>query len=189
MTAGLDIILHSQRLRLRPINTNDIEAVHALHSMPQTDAFNTLGIPDSIHTTEQIVNGWLMQQQENPVRLLVYCIELAAAKQFIGLIGLIAGKPNYYSAEVWYKIHPDYWRNGYATEALILLLDFCFAELKLHRVEAGCAVENTASARVLEKAGLSKEGTLRKKIPIRGEWKDNFQYAILEEDYFLKKDN
>ena len=63
------------------------------------------------------------------------------------------------------------------------LLDFGFNDLKLHRIEAGCAVENIASIKTLEKAGFTKEGMKRKKLPIRGEWKDNFFYGILEEDY------
>lgn len=64
-------------------------------------------------------------------------------------------------------------------------MDFGFNDLKLHRIEAGCAVENIASSKVLEKVGMTKEGMKRKKLPIRGEWKDNYLYAILEED-FLK---
>jgi [ribosomal protein S5]-alanine N-acetyltransferase len=65
------------------------------------------------------------------------------------------------------------------------LLDFSFNILKLHRIEAGCAVENTASIKVLEKAGMTREGMKRKKLPIRGDWKDNYFYAISEEDFML----
>ncbi len=64
-------------------------------------------------------------------------------------------------------------------------MNFGFNDLKLHRIEAGCAVENIASSKVLEKVGMTKEGIKRKILPIRGEWKDNYFYAILEED-FLK---
>jgi [ribosomal protein S5]-alanine N-acetyltransferase len=58
--------------------------------------------------------------------------------------------------------------------------------LRLHRIEAGCAVENIPSIKVLEKAGMTREGLKRKKLPIRGEWKDNYFYAILEEDFCAK---
>ena len=71
-----------------------------------------------------------------------------------------------------------------AYEALNKLLDFGFNDMRLHRIEAGCAVENIASSKVLEKVGMTKEGMKRKKLPIRGEWKDNYFYAILEEDFF-----
>lgn len=45
------------------------------------------------------------------------------------------------------------------------------------------ATENVASIRVLEKIGMQKEGLRRKILPIRGEWKDNFHYAVLEDDF------
>ncbi|MEL7146066.1 MAG: GNAT family protein, partial [Bacteroidota bacterium] len=58
-----------------------------------------------------------------------------------------------------------------------------FDQLKLHRIEAGVAVDNQRSIRVLEKAGMTREGRKRKVLPIRGDWYDNYHYAILEEDF------
>ncbi len=49
-------------------------------------------------------------------------------------------------------------------------------------MEAGVASENTRSIRVLEKIGMTKEGLRRKILPIRGEWKDNYHFAIVEDD-------
>jgi RimJ/RimL family protein N-acetyltransferase len=63
------------------------------------------------------------------------------------------------------------------------VLEFGFNELLLHRIEAGVATENSASIKVLEKIRMQREGLRRKILPIRGEWKDNFHYAILDEDF------
>ena len=52
----------------------------------------------------------------------------------------------------------------------------------LHKVEAGVATENKKSVKVLEKTGMTREGLRRKILPIRGEWKDNYHYAIVEDD-------
>jgi len=52
----------------------------------------------------------------------------------------------------------------------------------LHRIEAGVVIENSKSIRVLEKAGMQQEGRHRKTLPIRGEWVDNYHYAIVEDD-------
>lgn len=179
------ITLQACRVNLRQLSIADLDKIHELHSLPATDQFNTLGIPESIQTTEGIVNEWLAEQNVIPQTSYIFCIDNIETKQFIGLIALNLGKPNFWAAEVWYKIHLDYWRQGYAIEALNKLLDFGFNDLKLHRIEAGCAVENIASSKVLEKAGMTKEGIKRKKLPIRGEWKDSYFYAILEEG-FLK---
>lgn len=94
------------------------------------------------------------------------------------------GVKKYQKAEIYYSLHPDYWGNGYATESVKTVLAFGFQQLQLHRIEAGVATANSASIKVLERAGMQREGLCRKILPIRGEWYDNYMYAILEEDYY-----
>lgn len=178
--------MQTNRLYFRKVSIDDLVNIHELHSLPETDRFNTLGIPKTIQETEKIINEWLLEQNAKPPIAYIFCLYLVDTNQFIGLIGLKIGKPNYKTAEVWFKIHLNYWNKGYTTEALAKLLEFAFHELGLHRVEAGCAVENMASVKVLEKAGMIREGLKRKKLPIRGEWKDNYFYAILEEEFLSK---
>lgn len=177
------IMLRTKRLTIRELNIDDIDNVHTLHSLPETDEFNTLGIPESIQTTEKILNEWISQQKQEPRISYIFGIDKTDDNHFIGLIALNLGKVNYRTGEVWFKIHKDHWRKGYTKEALACLLDFGFNNLNLHRIEAGCAVENIASSKTLEKAGFTREGMKRKKLPIRGEWKDNYFYGILEEDF------
>ena len=184
---NLTMKLQTQRLSLRELLLTDLDNIHVLLSLPETDAYNTSGIPGTKQTTENIIREWLAGQKQNPRNSYTFCIVLQDSKQFIGLIGLNIGKQNYRIAEVWYKIHKNYWRNGYATEALTSVLEFCFIDLKLHRIEAGCAVENVASIKVLEKVDMTKEGRKRKLLPVRGAWMDNYFFAILEEDFFKSK--
>jgi len=68
------------------------------------------------------------------------------------------------------------------TETVKRVIDFGFSELGLHRIYATLAPENVASARVLEKAGMRREGHLRKHRYIKGEWRDSLLYAILESE-------
>jgi [ribosomal protein S5]-alanine N-acetyltransferase len=175
--------LQTERLKLTELSLTDLAQIHQLHSLPETDEFNTLGIPGTIQTTELLLSEWIKQQTLIPRQSYIFCIKFPETDQFIGLMALQTGKPNYKIAEVWYKIHPDHWKRGYTTEALIKLLEFGFTDLGLHRIEAGCAVENMASIRVLEKAGMTKEGSKRKVLPIRGKWIDNYIYSILETEF------
>jgi RimJ/RimL family protein N-acetyltransferase len=178
------MLLQTNRLYLREITIDETVLIHELHSLPETDEFNTLGIPDSFQTTETIVNEWLGDQTKTPRTSYVFYLELMETKQFIGLIALNLGKPKFKNAEVWYKIHVNHRRKGYTTEALQRLISWGFNELKLHRIEAGCAVGNTASSRVLEKAGMTLEGRKRKNLPLKGAWSDSFIYAIPDEDFY-----
>lgn len=174
--------LQSNSLLLREIHEMDIAFIHQLHSLPVTDQYNTSGIPESIQVTENLVKEWIKTISEIPRQCYFFLIENEVQKA-IGIIGMRLGKAHYRNAEIWYKIHPDFWGNGYATEAVKALLTFGFKNLNLHRIEAGCAIENTGSIRVLEKTGFTREAHTRQLLPIRGQWHDNYGYAILEEDW------
>jgi len=174
--------LNSQRLDLLELCFEDLQDIHQLHSLPEVDEFNTLGIPESIDITSNLISDWIEQQNIVPRSSHIFSIKLINTNEFIGLIALNLGKPKYKSGEVWYKLLPAYWNNGYATEALTAIVNFGFVHLTLHRIEAGCAVDNAASIRVLEKVGMLNEGRSREILPIRGKWVDNYRYAILSSD-------
>lgn len=175
--------ISSTRLSLRLIALTDLEDIHALHSLPETDEFNTLGIPADLAETENIISSWIAKHSVDPITNYVFAIEESTSGNFIGLFGLNLGSPKFQIAEVWYKIHSLHWGKGYATEALKAVLEYGFEQLGLHRIEAGCAVDNIGSIKVMEKAGMTREGRKRKVLPLKSGWSDNFHYAILEEDF------
>lgn len=176
------IELTTERLKLRLIEKGDLESIHILHSLPETDEYNALGIPENLQETKLIINAWIAENQLPKVLNYTFAIEHNLSKEFIGLFGLKLGNEKYKKGEVWYKIHADFWRKGYATESLKEVINYGFETLKLHRIEAGCAVENIGSIKVLEKAGMLREGRARQILPLKTGWSDNFSYAILETD-------
>jgi RimJ/RimL family protein N-acetyltransferase len=174
--------LKSARLDLRQVKLSDMENIHQLHSFPETDRFNTLGIPENREQTSAVIADWIAIHEKSPQRNFVFVVQLKDQEEFIGLIAINSGKEKFRNAEVWYKIHPAYWNKGYATEALKAILNFGFHQLNLHRMEAGCAVDNIGSIRTLEKAGMTREGRKRQVLPLSSGWTDNFEYAILSSD-------
>ena len=86
------------------------------------------------------------------------------------------------AASVGYWIGTPYAGQGRMTEALRLLTPFAFHSLKLHRLEAGCVVDNVPSVRVLEKAGFRQEGIARRYLRIKGNWRDHLLFARLSDD-------
>jgi RimJ/RimL family protein N-acetyltransferase len=176
------ILITTDSILLRELERKDLHWIHNLHSIPAVDKYNTLGIPSHLQQTENLVEEWLATQSAVPQTSYVFALEHLVTNEFVGLIALNLDKPTYKKGEVWYKIHPAHWKFGYATVALRRLLQFGFNELKLHRIEAVCAIDNTGSIRVLEKVGMTREGRKRRVLPIRGEWVDNYMYAILEDD-------
>jgi [ribosomal protein S5]-alanine N-acetyltransferase len=175
-------MINSTRLRLRYIRHDDLESIHHLHSLPETNKYNTLGFPENIYVTKQILHQWIEDINKDPIQAHTFVVELKQSNLFVGLVALNLGKPKYKSAEIWFKLLPEFWGKGYATEAVKEIIYFGFHDLKLHRIEAGCAVDNIASIKVIEKAGMKQEGRTRKKLPLQSGWADNFEYAILAED-------
>ena len=86
------------------------------------------------------------------------------------------------SATLGYWIGAPYARQGYMTEALGAVLEFAFARLGLHRVEAACLPNNEASRRLLLHVGFREEGYARQYLRINGRWQDHQLFAVLRDD-------
>ncbi len=174
--------LTTERLSLRTVSAADLAHIHELHSLPETDEFNTLGIPENTGQTKVILDNWMAANNREHNRSYIFAVELTGGNKFAGLAGINPGKEKYRNAEVWFKFHYKYWNKGFATETLKKLIEFCFKDLQLHRVEAGCAAGNAGSIKVLEKAGMKREAHTRQLLPLKSGWSDNYGYAILETD-------
>ncbi len=174
--------IYSARLTLIEIHWNKLDQIHNLQSLPEIDRFNTLGIPKSIEDTKNVLRPYIEDQDNIARKQFCWAISLKLNETFIGIAGMILSADRFRMGEIYYNLLPEHWGNGYGTEVAKSLIEFGFSKIKLHRIEAGVATENTKSIKVLEKAGMSREGIRRKILPIRGEWKDNYHYAIVEDD-------
>jgi RimJ/RimL family protein N-acetyltransferase len=85
--------------------------------------------------------------------------------------------------EIGYIMSPKERSRGYCAEAVEIMIDYLFLSKDMVRIQALTDVRNLGSQKVLEKSGFSKEGTLRKSNFVRGEWRDNFVYSILREEW------
>ena len=72
-----------------------------------------------------------------------------------------------------------YQNHGYMTEAMNHIIEYGLSKLGLHKIIATCGPDNIASARVLEKSGMQREGYLREDKYVKGNWRDSLLYAIL----------
>ena len=102
---------------------------------------------------------------------------------YVGNISLVMGSDvNRQSAEIGYFIGEPFWNKGIATQAVNLITEFGFKELKIIRIHTGIFDYNKSSQRVLEKCGFTKEGVFQKAISKSGKIYDEIRYAKIKND-------
>ncbi|TMD62463.1 MAG: GNAT family N-acetyltransferase [Chloroflexi bacterium] len=157
------MILATKRLVLREFEEEDWSAVLAYQSDPLY-----LRYYHWTHRSEQEVREFVQMfialPNEEPRTKFQLAITLASDGRLIGNCGIRMKTPGAREADIGYELDPHFWGSGYATEAASELLAFGFRDLVLHRIWAWCIAENIASARVLEKIGMRREGHLRENV-------------------------
>ncbi|MDA3812318.1 MAG: GNAT family protein [Spirochaetaceae bacterium] len=132
----------------------------------------------------------LSQNYEEKKVRFVMALRLKESDAFIGHMGLKNGTlEKDGSIELYFGLSKEYWNNGYGTEALKATISFCFDKTGIHRIFAGCDIDNFASARIMEKVGMIKESRWRKDRFRYGQWKDGLGFSILKEDYYKEINN
>lgn len=178
----MEIHLYTERLNIKFVSENDVEDIFDLKRLAETSEFNTSEPLKNIDETKLIVKNFINENSKEKTKQYTFKVELTDKKQFIGLIGINLGKEHYKNGEVWFQYDPKFWNKGYATESLRKIISFGFENLNLHRIEAGCAIGNVGSIKVLEKVGMFREAHTRKWLPLKSGWSDNYGYAILSND-------
>lgn len=174
--------LTTKHLVLREFNKIDWQAVHEYAADPEVVRYMKFG-PNTKKETQDFIQRAIASQQEQPRRHYQFAVVLKAEDRLIGGCGINISNPDHREGWIGYGFNRHFWGQGYATETTRALLAFGFSQLKLHRIFATRDLANIASARVLEKIGMQREGFLREHEWVKGKWRDSFLYAILEHEY------
>jgi RimJ/RimL family protein N-acetyltransferase len=164
-----------RRIRLRRPRLSDAEAIFEYGSDPEVARYADWPIRS---TLDQILES-LRQRSESWEKGVEFywVITLPIKDRAIGGVSCCVVQ---HSVEFGFLLNRRYWRNGYATDASQAIVEWAFSVPTIWRVWATCDTENLASARVLEKAGLSREGTLRRWVVrpnLSSEPRDAFIYS------------
>lgn len=170
----------SDRLVLRAVAEGDINAIHAACSDPRLTEYTIFETHTSRGMSEDFVRNVAITNYEQEIP---DPFAIALKSDPARLIGCCGGKWTENrcnrSVEFGYWIACGHWGRGYATEAVRLLVPYLFDHYHPERVQAHVMEPNRASRRVLEKAGLTYEGTLRRAYFRRGQHWDIRMYSIL----------
>ncbi|WP_077296961.1 GNAT family N-acetyltransferase [Virgibacillus pantothenticus] len=165
----------TERLIIRHFELRDWEEVYQYTSQKSVMKYMPEGVLTKEETQKLIKKNIGKSAKKFPVIL-------ANKNILIGHIEFF----NYFgdhTYEIGWVFHPEYYNQGYASEAALAILKYGFEELELHRIVATCQPENVPSFRVMEKIGMRREGHFKKCIPHGDEWWDEYSYAVLKEEW------
>ncbi len=169
----------TDRLILRKPKTDDAPAIFSAYAQdPEVTRHLTWRPHKSVEETyaiiDKILKLWMDEETYS------YAITL---KDSGTLIGMIAAHPDGIGIGIGYVLARLHWGQGYMTEAVRKISEWALGQPDIYRVFATCGVDNLASARVMEKAGMQREGILRKYIihpNVSDVPSDSYIYAIVK---------
>lgn len=175
--------MQTNRLILRSLQPSDAERVEMFASDYEV-AKTTLNIPHPYpkNSASDFIERSIKLTGEGTT--ITYAIVLKETNHLIGLIGTsITERDN--RAELGYWIGKPYWGLGYATEATREILKFGFTNLNLNKITARALKGNPGSWRVMEKSGMSYEGTQREHVLKWEKYQDLVNYGMVKDDFKL----
>lgn len=176
------MLIETDRLQLREIEEGDFDAIHDYGSDPEVVQYVAWG-PNTEQVSRDFVENSLAKAAAEPRLDYVLAVVPRDGRELVGTVGLYLPFAEAHSAMLGYAYGRGAWGQGFATEAARPMLALAFDVLHLDRVWASCDPENGASARVLEKIGMSLEGRLRHDQNIRGVLRDSLVWGILRDEW------
>jgi RimJ/RimL family protein N-acetyltransferase len=175
-----------ERVVLRRLGWADLEQFVAYRSNEQVARYQSWDAPYPREEGERLVGQLMTEHPDTAGEWFQFAVALRATGPATGpLIGDCAAMPRAddpRQCEIGFTLAPEYQGRGYATEAVRLLAGYLFGRGK-HRITASCDARNAASAAVLERLGMRREGHLRQSTWAKGEWTDDLLYALLRDEW------
>ena len=173
----------TERLRLRPFTRGDVDGVFAYRRREDVARYLfdlPLSREDCAEAIQQRIGQVALQAEGDKI---VLGVELASSAALIGEVSLIWRSVEARQGEIGWIFDPHYQGQGYATEAANGLLDLGFGPGDMHRISARCDVRNQASWRLMARLGMRQEAHFREHALFKGEWDEEFVYALLRVEW------
>ena len=172
-------VLETTRLLLRLPVLDDTDAVFQKYAQDQVVTKYLIWRPhENINVTRDFIRRCVQCWKDETA--FPWIVVRKNDDELVGMLELRIAESR---ADLGYAIAREYWGNGYATEITKSVIEWAMAQENIFRVWATCDVENLASARVLEKAGMQREGILRRFTVhpnISDEPRDSYCYSVVK---------
>ena len=181
---GTKMQIQTERLIIRNYQQTDLEDIHEYGSDPEVVKYVPFG-PNTYEDSQNFLNRAINKQKEKPRIDYGGAVVLKSEDKLIG--GCRITKVSENEGNLGYALNRHYWGKEYATEAAKATVEFGFKKLGVYRIYADCHPDNVRSIRVLEKVGMTLEGTRREYRIMHGEYSDMLLFSILEHEWRARK--
>ena len=171
---------------LRPLNIKDAQDVFKYRSDPEVYKFQSFQ-PHTIADVEEFIETRIVGEPNLPDTWFQLAICKNDPNELIGDCGLHFPKHESSQVEIGITLNRTHQGFGYAAEALELVFNFIFDDLKKHRIVASVDPNNHASIRLLERMKMRKEAHFIESVWFKNHWLDDIIYAILASEWKNKK--
>jgi ribosomal-protein-alanine N-acetyltransferase len=168
--------LSTARTRLRELEERDVSGLLELANDPRVTRW-VHWPARSREALEAFVRTAQERRAQSPRTDYLLAVESKEGGDLLGFLRLQITSVEFEQAELGGYLFERCWGQGLATEVGAAVRDLGLEQLRLRRLFAHCDTENVASARVLEKLGFVREGTLRSRVRLDGVWRDSHLYA------------
>jgi RimJ/RimL family protein N-acetyltransferase len=182
-----DYPVKTERLLLRPLTSDDVDALLAYRSRADVCRYVPFEPMDRQAIVDRLATMWSTTALTDEGQALTLGVELAATGQLVGDVVLFWRSREHLGGELGYVFNPDFAGRGYATEAARGVLRLAFEEVGLHRVIARLDERNDASAKVARRLGMRQEARLVHNELFKGEWSTELDFAMLAEEWRLSR--
>lgn len=177
-----NIILENEIVQLRPVQLTDIEAITVAANDARIWEHMSVTLLD--HTSVENYVKKAIEEREQGISYMFAVIDQKTG-ELVGCTSFLDIALTHKRLEIgstWYT--PSVWRTAINTNCKFLLLQYCFEELQLHRVQIKTGHDNTRSQQAIERIGAQKEGVLRNHmIKKQGTIRHTVMYSIILEDW------
>lgn len=180
---GLHFPIRTERLLLRPYGRQDFEYLADVASRPEVVRYLYEEVRDRQEVSAELELRRRLRSIEKEGDRLLLVVQRTDDRTTVGDVNLHYASSRHRQGEVGWVFHPDHQGHGYATEAAGVMLRLGFIELGLHRIFARCDARNAASVRVMERLGMRREAHFVENEFFKGEWSDEFVYALLAAEW------
>ncbi len=173
--------LETHRLILKRIVVEHKNDLYEILSNPKVAEFDYFYPVEAIETVDDFIERYEKQRLDESE--ITWGICLKETDELIGTCCLGNFDELAKRSEIGYALKERAWNQGYATEAIKVVLDYGFNQLKLNRIEATITPGNDASVRVLEKLNFTKEGWVRERDWIKNQLVDGIIMGLLAREH------